>query len=344
MSRRKNVGESGHADQKGLTLVELLIALVLTAIIGGAMYQGLINQSRSYVQQDQAAEAQQNCRVAMDDILRELRMAGYSMAYQTTSGFTSLTTVSDLGIVLGTSVTTINGTTVQTNNNSSRNYSDALVIRRGDAVPWSVWKYQYKENVHGERSKVMYDEKVTVRFGDPDYVFMLDVDKKEYRIARVREQGMDDVYTTKKMIRIEDYTGSVASTNGLTANYEGGTCVKFKEIAFYVDTSGSFPRLMKAVNGGASQVVANYIEDLQVAFQTSNGSWYYNVGGTGDPTINDIRNVRVNIVARSRVAGAKAIYYEAALEDGRRHPTSGTDGFPRRVMTSQIRARNFGVD
>jgi prepilin-type N-terminal cleavage/methylation domain-containing protein len=340
MSGLRNVGKSGHAGQKGLTLIELLISLVLTAIIGGALYQGLINQSRSFVQQDQVAEAQQNCRVAMDNMLRELRMSGYCMAYQDASN----NTVSDKGIALGTSVTTINGTTVQTNNDSSRNYTDALVIRRGDAVPWTVWKYQYKENVHGERSKVMYDEKVTVRFGDPDYVFMLDVDKKEYRIAKVREQGMDDVYTTKKMIRIEDYTGSIASTDGLTTDYEGGSCVKFKEIAFYVDTSGSFPRLMKAVNGGASQVVANYIEDLQVAFQTSNGSWYHNVGGTGDPTINDIRNVRVSVVARSRVAGSKAIFYEAALEDGRRHPTSGSDGYPRRVMTSQIRARNFGVD
>ncbi|MCJ7642279.1 MAG: prepilin-type N-terminal cleavage/methylation domain-containing protein [Desulfobacterales bacterium] len=342
MSGLRNVGKSGRSGQKGLTLIELLIALVLTAIIGGALYQGLINQSRSFVQQDQVAEAQQNCRVAMDNMLRELRMAGYSMAYQTTAGFTSLTTVSDQGIALGTSVTTINGTTVQTNNASSRNYTDALVIRRGDSVPWTVWKYKVQHL--GRWTKVMFDEKINVREGDPDYVFMISPDKTEFWSAIVTNRGVDDEYANKKMIWIEDYTRSIASTNGKTTDYGGGTVVKLKEIAFYIDTSGSFPKLMKAVNGGASQVVANHIEDLQVAFQTSDGSWYHNVGGTGDPTINDIRNVRVSVVARSRVAGSKAIYYEAALEDGRRHPTSGSDGYPRRVMTSQIRARNFGVD
>jgi len=66
--------------QEGVTLIELLIALVLTAIIGG-LYIRLVNQSRTFVQQDQVAEAMQHCRTATEQILRELRMAGYSMSY-----------------------------------------------------------------------------------------------------------------------------------------------------------------------------------------------------------------------------------------------------------------------
>ena len=338
MPRLKTVGRSGHADQRGLTLVELLIALVLTAIIGGALYQGLINQSRSFVQQDQAAEAQQNCRVAMDNILREVRMAGYSLAYQDTGGIT----ISDQGIALGTAVTTINGTTVRTNNDPNRNYTDGLVIRRGDGIPWSIKMFKYQHL--GKWTKARLDQKIYLTEGNPDYVFFMSPSRTDFWSTKVTDRGIDDEDPLSKMIFVEDYTGSIASTNGKTTDYGGGTCVKFKEIAFYIDTTGNFPKLMKAVNGGASQVVANYIEDLQVAFQTSDGSWYYNVGGTGDPTMNNVRNVRVSVVARSRVAGSKAIYYEAALEDGTRHPTSGTDGYPRRVMTSQVRARNFGVD
>jgi prepilin-type N-terminal cleavage/methylation domain-containing protein len=323
---------------KGLTLIELLIALVLTAIIGGAVYQGVINQSRSFIQQDQLAEAQQNSRIAMDNILRELRMAGYGMSYVDGND----NTVNDRGLVLG-SVTLINGATVVTNNNSSRKYTDGIVIRKGDQVPWTIRTYKKKH--HGDRNKVTFDESVTVRWGDPDYVLLMTPDKTDYRTGRVMEKGMDDEYANKKAIWIEDYPGSFASTNGMDANYGGGTCTKLKEIAYYIDTSSDIPMLMKAVDASPSQVVAKYIEDLQVAYQDNNSNWYrHQSGSTDPPVLANIRNIRVSVVARARVANPKNVYSQAALEDGRSHPAAGADGYARRVLTSQIKLRNYGID
>ena len=109
MRRAKTANHIWPCGQGGVTLIELLIALVLTAIIGGALYQGLVHQSKSFIQQDQTAEAMQHCREATEQILRELRMAGYGMSYQDASN----NTVNDLGIVLGEE-TLINGTSVTT--------------------------------------------------------------------------------------------------------------------------------------------------------------------------------------------------------------------------------------
>src|SRR5512139_2551356 len=95
---KKNIRHYWIIGQRGVTLIELMIALVLTAIIGGALYQGLVNQSKSFVQQDQVAEAMQHCRTATEQILRELRMAGYSMSYVVG---TPDNTVNDQGIVVG---------------------------------------------------------------------------------------------------------------------------------------------------------------------------------------------------------------------------------------------------
>jgi prepilin-type N-terminal cleavage/methylation domain-containing protein len=344
MRTAKTAKQIRPRGQRGVTLVELMIALVLTAVIGGALYRGLVNQTKSFVQQDQSDEAMQHCRTATDQILRELRMAGYIMAYQDSSGIT----VNDRGIVVGTT-TVINGTTLTTNNDANRGTTDSLVIRRGDSVPWTVWKYKYKyKDKHGvEKTKVTFDERITVRFGDPDYVFLLSIDRKEYRTAVVQEKGLDDEYANKKMIRIDNYTGSITSTNGLTYDYSGGTCVKLKEIAFYIDTSSGIPTLMKAINGNPSQIVARYIEDFQVAYQDNAGVWYRGGSGTtqtNPPTVNNIRNVRINILARASTATARTPYFHAALEDGNRHPATGGDGFLRRSLTSQVRARNFGVD
>jgi len=325
-------------NQRAFTLIELLVALVLVAIIGGAVYQGVINQSKNFILQDQLAEAQQNSRIGTENILRELRMAGYGMSYVDGSD----NTVNDRGLVLG-SVTIINGTTVVTNNNSSRNYTDGLVIRRGDQVPWTIRTYRKRH--HGDRAKVTFDESVMVRWGDPDYVLLMTPDKKEYRTGRVMEKGMDDEYANRQAIWIEDYSGSFASTNGMEADYGGGTVTKLREIAYYIDTSSGIPVLMEAVNASPSQVVAKYIEDLQVAYQDSNGTWYRHQSGTNDPPVlTNIRNTRVSVVARARVANPKNIYSQPALEDGRSHPTSGADGFARRALTSQIKLRNYGVD
>ena len=65
-------------------------------------------------------------------------MAGYSMAYIVGAPDN---TVNDQGIVVGTT-TVINGTSVTTNNDANRGTTDSLVIRRGDAVPWSIRNVQ----------------------------------------------------------------------------------------------------------------------------------------------------------------------------------------------------------
>ncbi len=339
--------------QRGVTLIELLIALMLTAIIGGALYQGLLNQSKNFIVQDQVGEAMQHCRTATDQILRELRMAGYSMAYVVG---TPDNTVNDQGIVVGTR-TVINGTAVTTNNDANRGTTDSLVVRRGDAVPWTVFRYKVQHL--GKWTKVMLDEKVSVRTGDPDYVLLINKDKTEFWSARVTSRGVDDEDATKKMIWVEDYTGSISSdtdgdpSNGLTGKattegfYTDGLCVKFKEIAFYIDTSTGIPTLTKAVNAGASQIVARYIEDLQIAYQDSAGTWYRGGSGTTQsdpPIVDNIRNVRINVLARASTASPRSNYFQAALEDGNRHPATGADGYIRRSLTSQARARNFGVD
>ncbi len=63
--------------QKGATLIELLVALVICAIVIAAIYRLFIVQTRAYTVQDQVVEVQQTVRSAMEILLRDLRMTGY---------------------------------------------------------------------------------------------------------------------------------------------------------------------------------------------------------------------------------------------------------------------------
>jgi type IV pilus assembly protein PilW len=61
----------------GVTLTELLIALALTGIVAGAIYNIFISQGKAYTIQSEVAEMQRNLRAGIFMMEREIRMVGY---------------------------------------------------------------------------------------------------------------------------------------------------------------------------------------------------------------------------------------------------------------------------
>ena len=61
----------------GMTLIELLIALAVGAILMAGLYRTLIGQHKTYTVQEQVVDTQQNVRAAIDRMTTEIRMAGY---------------------------------------------------------------------------------------------------------------------------------------------------------------------------------------------------------------------------------------------------------------------------
>ncbi|MGA1790810.1 MAG: PilW family protein [bacterium] len=61
----------------GFTLVELLLALFISAVMAAAIFNFFIAQNKSYSVQEQVSEIQQNVRAAVNLMVKEIRMAGY---------------------------------------------------------------------------------------------------------------------------------------------------------------------------------------------------------------------------------------------------------------------------
>lgn len=83
-------------NEKGVTLVELLVALVIAAITLAGVYRVFISQTKTYAVQDQVVEVQQSVRSAMEIILRDLRMAGFDDD-NPTSPYTVPTAITTVG-------------------------------------------------------------------------------------------------------------------------------------------------------------------------------------------------------------------------------------------------------
>ena len=73
-------------NEPGFTLIEIMIALAIAGILLVSIYNMYISQSRTYTVQEQVSEMQQNARVAMDIISRNIRTAGYNPTGATFNG------------------------------------------------------------------------------------------------------------------------------------------------------------------------------------------------------------------------------------------------------------------
>ena len=62
---------------KGLSLIELLVALVMSSILIAAVYRTFVSQQKTYMVQEQVVDMQQNVRSAIGRMMREIRMAGF---------------------------------------------------------------------------------------------------------------------------------------------------------------------------------------------------------------------------------------------------------------------------
>ena len=76
-------------NESGFTLTEMMAALAVTAILVTSIYHLYIAQSRTYAVQAEISEMQQNGRVAMNIISRDIRMAGFGQPRWTTVNGTS---------------------------------------------------------------------------------------------------------------------------------------------------------------------------------------------------------------------------------------------------------------
>lgn len=66
-------------NEKGFTLIEILISLVITSIITASILNVYITQHENYMTQDDITDIQQNARASIDELSRQIRMAGFDL-------------------------------------------------------------------------------------------------------------------------------------------------------------------------------------------------------------------------------------------------------------------------
>ena len=65
--------------ERGFTLIELMISIVISSVIVAGGYTVLTTTHKATISNERAVGTQQNIRVAMELIARDIKQAGYGM-------------------------------------------------------------------------------------------------------------------------------------------------------------------------------------------------------------------------------------------------------------------------
>ena len=66
-------------NERGFTLLEVLIASFMSLLVSGAALHFYLSQHESWLVQNEVADIQQSARSCLDEIASEMRMAGYGL-------------------------------------------------------------------------------------------------------------------------------------------------------------------------------------------------------------------------------------------------------------------------
>jgi len=222
---------------KGVTLIELLIALVLSAMIIAALYRTFVSQQRSYAVQEQVADMQQNARVAINRIMREIKMAGFGgIGWVLTGGVNGPTEVI---------------TTPPSKNNIINNSSVTI-----------VGGFKQIKDGNGNPILVTSASGTSVTLGKASSEF----DGPAHRYISIGGVESNTVHSR---------TGAVLTLdNPLTKNHQPGTPVfKIQALTYSLGLSGGKMCLRRNENtGGGAFAVAENIESLQFEYFDASGN------------------------------------------------------------------------
>jgi type II secretory pathway pseudopilin PulG len=69
-----------YHDIRGITLIELLIASFLSALIAGAALHFYLSQHKTWLAQNEVVDVQQSARATLDEMASTMRMAGFGLS------------------------------------------------------------------------------------------------------------------------------------------------------------------------------------------------------------------------------------------------------------------------
>lgn len=347
----------------GFTLIEILVSLAILGIVLAGIYSVYTMQHKSYIVQEQVAEMQQNERIALQMITRDIRMAGLGLTCS--YGGILFTEDADGNGALN------DGEDIDGNGALSA-FGNGLGFDGSDTVAIAYYIVDPRGNAGGntytasdfDPAAATFTVDNADGFSSGDLILISNTnprDDDDCHYAAVYATAVDsgaNTITHDSAKAVENQPGGIglafkANSNKIrrAAKNEGG------RIAYFIN--GSY-QLIRSVNGNA-QPLADNIEDMQIAYgidinnngivvdgkfgTVPGGEWFDSPAGQ-DMAL--LREIRVTLVARTTREdpayniGVRPVVegHDPACCSAATTPAQAAK-YRRRVLQSTIKLRNI---
>jgi type IV pilus assembly protein PilW len=320
------IGRSGALHrlhpEAGSTLIEIMAALVILAIAMTAVFATFTTQQQSFTSQSRVAEMQQNLRLAVDYMSRDLRMAGYGMP----DNVTIPSAANQAGITTIRSLFAADNTT-------------------GPDQIYVLYLYDMDANQPPAVNTVAMPSAGPVTVDNAAGFLAAGGE-----LVLVTDRVSADLYqTTSATATVLNFGGDYAGAWHTKIYGTNSQVAKARFVRYFIDstTDPAHPRLMvdRNITTQSPQPVADDIEDLQLAYGLdADGdistplTWISSPAGAQWA---QIRQIRLMIMARSPRPDRNWTETRPALGN---HPGGATtDGYRRRIIDVVIDVRNSGA-
>jgi len=305
-----------------MTLIEIMVSVVLAGIILAAVYITFETQYLSYTAQSRVTETQQAGRIALDFLIRELRMAGFGITPSIAFVFNPC---GDVGA----------------------NQSDSIAFAYRD--PKFLWA---PITIGGGGSNV---------FGYPSGLLTIDTFTQGTIFWVVNYDHDNTAYFQAGCASCNPVSqlGTTGLFNpagvSLPASFVNGWAQRVLYRRFFTDTTGTLMFDDTYPNGGGNLVpIASGIESIQFAYIMANGSEIYNDNACPNPAsatpatqvdyadvsnIVNLRAIRVSVVARTSLPDKNWPGTVIAVENAT--VGSSTDHYHRRLYQATVNLWNM---
>lgn len=265
MRRASGVNRSCQA-QAGFSLVEILVAMVLLGGIMTAIFNLYLGTERNADTQDRIVDVQQNVRFAMDQVVRDIRMAGFAMP------------MADNAITAGPSnPTAVNPFTMRTGSSSDK----VLRVKADFTSPGSAATVQ---------TISIDSEEMSSLFAKDDLVRIIRRDTQHERIAGAVLTFTDD--PTGTSVKLKGFTEATEFKEGDLIVHTVAGATNPMEFSYWLENG----EIRRSINGGAPRVLGQGISGFQLSYLFGQEDEAASLDAS---TLDDVRAVRVTIVGEA---------------------------------------------
>jgi Tfp pilus assembly protein PilW len=315
---------SSHKSQRGFTLVEFMIASLLTMSILAATFTVMNNVFVANTSVQQILGAQQNLRVGMNALTRDITMTGTGLPdsgipIPNGTGAAQLVRPG-LGLTCGVSTTGC----LPTPNNVISILSpgkgigptvagvatDVLTIAMIDQTSptWAIASIStdgtvvnFTQNVRDAGATQLFVKDLLLFNNANGSAFGCVTTVVATTSGQAQFKAGDVLNINQPTAQFGTMTQTLRNPGSNPVTYPPTTATRVTLITYFLDNSSSQnPKLMRSVNGNSPQVMVEGIENLQFSFDLynyANNTDTANVGTTTSP--NQIRSVRVALSGHS---------------------------------------------